>query len=630
MVRTVRIGVVAYSSPGWNLTRWQHADLVRLFGPDRDGLGLADYWAAGTTGLIRVDIAFVLPWHDLAADSELATTVVTADRTQVCQALTDDSAVALRLPSEVDALVLMVHDTRAPAGATSVRLGGRTIPAALLSCHSAYDFLAHEVGHVLGFPHSYGFTTPTYPFGEYGDPYCVMSAMTFGGRRDEVTWESTPGAGWSPDAAQSPTWKAMPPLPARAMVWRHALPLWPLPMAGVEVRPWPTGLVDVELAAAPGSPWLVALGPRSESRGFVCLELRPAVGWDRGLDLRHPQVGGPAERDTSDAPGVVVHRVLDLLAVEHGEPVWRRDQVSYSGTIPVPASGDLDTTSDLGGLVVRLVSAAPDGSRARVVVGPADQLGGRAVTLDREISAHDVVTTPGPTVDVMGLGVTCSTASVQMQRVAQRVRVRFTASSTGFRKPRFGWRVGDLPVGTGPLGLEDALSGGVLAPRVTVHTPTADGSSAPVERTVAATARAAWNVLELEFPSGDGWFEVPVRVEVSDLGHTVPTARADATAWVSTLSLAVPPEVADARRRCTEWLRAAVRGVVEIDDRPDGVRGPGWGRRDVEDLRRRLDEIHELELRSPFLADRAIRELGAAVGLTRDQLDAVRVSGRTP
>src|SRR6266511_1767163 len=67
--------------------------------------------------------------------------------------------------------IVFMFDNPSPAGA-----GGSTLGSyAVLDFAGSHSYMAHEVGHTLGFEHSYGHGD------EYGDPYCLMSALTFGG-----------------------------------------------------------------------------------------------------------------------------------------------------------------------------------------------------------------------------------------------------------------------------------------------------------------------------------------------------------------------------------------------------------------------------------------------------------------
>jgi len=71
--------------------------------------------------------------------------------------------------------------------------GGSTTARSFLRIHNGivcrvkdrFDFIAHEIGHALGFNHSYGDwaykNSPWSQQGEYGHPYCIMSAMGYGG-----------------------------------------------------------------------------------------------------------------------------------------------------------------------------------------------------------------------------------------------------------------------------------------------------------------------------------------------------------------------------------------------------------------------------------------------------------------
>ncbi len=99
-------------------------------------------------------------------------------------------------PAGLDAFVV-VPDVVPPAGwvldagamgldATVDALGGAvrvTSPCAVIPVGSDFDFACHELGHVIGLDHSFGL--PTFAAtgalpGEYGHPYCIMSAQTYG------------------------------------------------------------------------------------------------------------------------------------------------------------------------------------------------------------------------------------------------------------------------------------------------------------------------------------------------------------------------------------------------------------------------------------------------------------------
>lgn len=70
-------------------------------------------------------------------------------------------------------------------GSTQVRSKDRNHAGIVIRTGDRFDFVAHELGHAFGLNHSYGNWTYknsswSQP-GEYGHPYCVMSAQGYGG-----------------------------------------------------------------------------------------------------------------------------------------------------------------------------------------------------------------------------------------------------------------------------------------------------------------------------------------------------------------------------------------------------------------------------------------------------------------
>ena len=239
------------------------------------------------------------------------------------------------------------------------------------------------------------------------------------------------------------------------------------------------------------------------------------------------------------------------------------------------------------------------------------------MTLRSEIAEESVVTEAGPVVQLADVGVRCTSAEYQTLRRSQEVRATLTAATTGFRSPSFQWRVGGIPIG-GSLAVGDSQLQ-TLSLVLEVQSPTAYGEASVFSRTIPITATAAWNVLELSLPPGDGRYQVPVGVNVTDTGHLVSTSQTTETVDVSTLRFDLPPEAIAAQHACTDWLRGAVEGKVVVDERPPTVRGPGWGRRDVDELRRQLQGIRDMQP-SPYLAERALQEIASKIGLPPDQL----------
>ena len=219
--------------------------------------------------------------------------------------------------------------------------------------------MCHEIGHVLGFAHSFGLDNNGTDWApndaniivgpEYGSPYDLMSSASFGGRwlgtgpfySASPTFVGPAIAGWPNPGAFS-----MGPHLSRANLHLHM----PEALAGrVIERPFPApgGSVNVRIvpAWASSGDCLLILHPPGEpanGAGRVYVEYRTAKGWDRGMDPLGPSLS---------REGVVVHSLVDQPNA--GMRVW------YRGSIPT-VSSDSDVAVATTPLVVRVENIDPD------------------------------------------------------------------------------------------------------------------------------------------------------------------------------------------------------------------------------------------------------------------------------
>lgn len=130
-----------------------------------NGWSLRDYWHASSFGLLRPEFDFSLArwWRLPQRHGELTKRedILSAARRFV----EEDKKTSL---GGYDRDIAFIHGPSIDAGATT---GG-----AVFDQGGSIPFYQHELGHVLGFMHSFGpFIPPPNEFGSlYNDPYCVM------------------------------------------------------------------------------------------------------------------------------------------------------------------------------------------------------------------------------------------------------------------------------------------------------------------------------------------------------------------------------------------------------------------------------------------------------------------------
>lgn len=380
MARNVRLGII----------RARHDTTVPVI-PDQACISMCmtgknslfRFWRNTTRNHLDFLDSPLFPWIDITLG---------ADTSRGAQAKAAVDALRARFPdppplAELDGLVVLTHpgnrtmpnplagQPNQPAMVTVGFDGGTTsfagLPVAVLPVMSSdHTFMCHEIGHVLGFVHSFGLDNNGTDWDpsdaniivgpEYGSPYDLMSSASFGSR-----WLGTgPLYQASPTfvGPSVPNWPfpgavAMGPHLARAnlhltmpdaLAGRVIDVGFPAPGATVNARIVPT-------AASDGNCLLILRPPGEPANGVgrVYVEYRTLSDWDRGMD--------PLGPDRARI-GVVVHSIVDQPGA--GPRIW------YRGAIP-NVSVDRDVAVAMTPLVVRATNAGDEGVDLAITSGAA-------------------------------------------------------------------------------------------------------------------------------------------------------------------------------------------------------------------------------------------------------------------
>ena len=492
---------------------------------------IASFWRDSTGGLVELR-ADQFGWREIES-SAVVDGILTNDRSHNAQTACDVLTGAGVPVGRYDALVVMIGGRAVGAGAASVKVDGRQIPCAFLDDRGQHTFMCHEVGHTIGLGHSFrpSWVNPGYSFGEYGDPYDIMSAMTFGAR--PVTWALPfdPRA----DIAQSAViWSMAGSGVAMATLWRY-LPGYPSPPPWVRVVPADGSATEVRLDNSPieGATRLIAMP--DHAGGWWTVEYRPAAGWDRALALD--------QHDYAGAPGLVIHRIGDL-GVAGLTPDFLPQRVSYEGTIPAPSAGSDDWS--VGSFSVRALEHGDNYAVATVGVNlPATS----GVRLEVDHKSYARPSAAGPSVELALTGPSCSTGAYTTEAVGYQQVIAAYAGATGLRVPVFTFLVNGQTIATSNE--LQAVQGEVAFP-ADVAVPTGYLTSETEPRRITATYNIVNNRLVLVIPAGDGAYRVDISVRAASFGQ--PEVIADQSIDVTTYEIRLPEAALEAQSQCGAFL----------------------------------------------------------------------------
>jgi hypothetical protein len=486
MAKRVKLGIMrARHDP--NVPYISDAACIAMMMSNPASRAVLDYWAFVTDGYLDFRDTALMPWVDItltAGDTGRNTQLAKAYAATAAlpNAVMDgfDGWAVLTLPGTVTIANPAAGQPGQPAVIEAGIDGGTgSLPngqagAALPVMSSDHTFMCHEIGHVLGFKHTYGVWNNGIdwdgiaPFDQgqvYGDPFDIMSSATFGTRSLDPTMTryfgnpTFPGPavdGWPNTGAFT-----MGPEPARAHVhlWDPAA----VPAGTVRNVHTPVGneVVRVNLVAAGrhGRAGQLAvihpLGEDPQGRGRCYIEYRERINWDQGLDLS----GGDLARQA-----VVVHTLADSTG--DGVRCW------YRGHIVVPLETDTDLTVEGTPYVVRVLDFDADTGRVELEISLSAP---RTVYVDKQ--NYETLLAES---DPRPMSTPCGERIVSASRTWQTTTHLHPSTrgygghgTPGVVSPVIRWTVGGTPIGPGDGAVSVPTEDGVFTVQYELNAATA-------------------------------------------------------------------------------------------------------------------------------------------------------------
>ena len=492
---------------------WEDAMFDKLFTSTSWAWSLPRFWSDSTLG--RVDLATrsrVFPWRELSLDHALVpdpdkpgSMKCNHDRNEVHNAGRHDAGDDFHI-EDFAIIIVFVDPGPSPAG----NLTGTSY--AVLDWNAPQSYYAHEVGHCLLLAHSGDRNGK-----DYGDPYCVMSALT------STLMFSLIGAPPDPDMPEV-FWSNLGCLASAAEVkdWlRHTASVIELPGDALDQHESVT--LRTFTTANFGDPVLATLDIGGE---LWTAEYRIPTGWDRALPSK----------------ALVIHKIR--FPPNPGESAT----VLYMGAIRIPFDRGIDSWEDpLGSDIGAVVSYADDD---RVTFHFRRREGHRVQLHEERLHLS---TSRGPQSRKKfpiydGL---CGDGEFDYYWANRRERIKLAASPTGYSNPSFAWKVNGQAVTPGsPVTfattqyVDDGTDISTNDVTVTVATRAADDSSPPR----ALPANEIW----LENNPSDGTFDISFEVDVDQQPSAPPVATASASDEFEGQKIIIDGKE-EADRRCRDY-----------------------------------------------------------------------------